>query len=125
MRMIDPSVALIKESDPFKKIERVGRTCYKSEDKITEDSARKFYKGLVKRQHTAMVEHATFVFEVDYETYHYLFGHQFLNYTRNYEDFRFLLPWLLYNKMDWLRLKSDFLCSLPPEDSFPHIPNNP
>ena len=91
MKIIDPSVALIKESDPFKKIERVGRTCYKSEDKITEDSARKFYKGLVKRQHTAMVEHATFVFEVDYETYHYLFGHQFLNYTRNYEDFRFLI----------------------------------
>lgn len=89
MKMINPSVALIKESDPFKKIERVGRTCYKSEDMITEDSAKKFYSGLVKRQHTAMVEHATFVFQVDAETYCYLYGHKFLNYTMN-ED-RFLI----------------------------------
>lgn len=64
MKMIDPSVTQIKESNPFKKIERVGRTCYKSEDKITEGSARKFYKGLVSRKHTAMVEHATFLFKV-------------------------------------------------------------
>lgn len=89
MRMINPSVALIKESDPFKKIERVGRTCYKSEDMITEDSAKKFYSGLVKRQHTAMVEHATFVFEVDSFAFCELHGHKFLNYTVN-ED-RFLI----------------------------------
>ena len=81
MRMINPSVALIKESDPFKKIERVGRTCYKSEDMITPDSAKKFYNGLVKRQHTAMVEHATFVFEVDDQAFCELWGHKFLNYT--------------------------------------------
>lgn len=91
MRMINPSVALIKESDPFKKIERVGRTCYKSEDMITEDSAKKFYSGLVKRHHTAMVEHATFVFEVDAETYCYLHGHKFLNYTYNDPENRFLI----------------------------------
>lgn len=42
---------------PYQFIERVGRTCYKSEDKITEDSAVKFVKGLVSRGHTAMVEH--------------------------------------------------------------------
>lgn len=87
MKMTNPSVALIKESDPFKKIERVGRTCYKSEDMITEDSAKKFYNGLVKRQHTAMVEHATFVFQVDAETYCYLYGHKFLNYTMNGDRF--------------------------------------
>lgn len=81
MRTINPSVALIQESDPFKKIERVGRTCYKSESMISEDSAKKFYNGLVKRQHTAMVEHATFVFEVDDYAYCVLRGHPFLNYT--------------------------------------------
>lgn len=42
---------------PYQFIERVGRTCYKSEDKITEDSAVKFVKGLVSRGHTAMIEH--------------------------------------------------------------------
>lgn len=42
---------------PYQFIERIGRTCYKSEDKITEDSAVKFVKGLVSRGHTAMIEH--------------------------------------------------------------------
>lgn len=91
MQMINPSVALIEESDPFKKIERVGRTCYKSEDMITGDSAKKFYNGLVKRQHTAMVEHTTFVFEVDSETYFKLHGYKFLNYSINEESERFLI----------------------------------
>ena len=84
MQLIKPSVVQIKESDPFKKIERVGRTCYKSEDKITEDSARKFYRGLVNRQHTAMVEHATFVFQIhDGRVYFDLASHAnpFLHYT--------------------------------------------
>ncbi len=39
-------------------IERAGRTCYKSEDKITEESAPKFVRMLHKRGHHAMLEHA-------------------------------------------------------------------
>lgn len=39
-------------------IERVGRTCYKSEDKITPDSAVAFVKQMVQRGHWAMLEHA-------------------------------------------------------------------
>ena len=41
----------------LKQIEKVGRTCYKSEDKITDDSAVNFVKGLIKRGHEAMIEH--------------------------------------------------------------------
>ena len=37
-------------------IERAGRTCYKSEAKITEDSASQFVKNLIKRGHYAMIE---------------------------------------------------------------------
>jgi len=37
-------------------IEKVGRTCYKSEDKITEESATKFVAALVRRCHLAMIE---------------------------------------------------------------------
>lgn len=81
MRMIDPSVSMITEKDPFKKIEKVGRTCYKSEDKITEDSARKFYKSLVNRKHTAMVEHVTFVFQTNQFVWERLLGCKYLNYT--------------------------------------------
>lgn len=42
-----------------KKIELAGRTCYKSEDKITEESAFKFVERLENNGHTAMLEHGT------------------------------------------------------------------
>lgn len=62
MQLIEPSVSLITEKDPFKKIELAGRTCYKSEDKITETSAVPFVSRLIKAGHLAMVEHAIFYF---------------------------------------------------------------
>lgn len=59
VQVIKPSVAYMDSNhtnyDIF--IESVGRTCYKSEDKITEGSAIKFVRALVKRQHLAMLEH--------------------------------------------------------------------
>jgi len=42
----------------LKRIERSGRNCYKSEDKITEDSSKLFVETLIKRGHEAMIEHA-------------------------------------------------------------------
>ena len=69
MQLIKPSVELIKEENPFKKIEMAARTCYKSEKNITEDSAIAFYQRLVDRQHTAMLEHAAFIFVVPKRVY--------------------------------------------------------
>lgn len=43
----------------FKHIERVGRVCYKSEDKITKDSAKTFVDRLIASEHYAMLEHGT------------------------------------------------------------------
>lgn len=43
----------------YKQIEKVGRTCYKSEDKITEDSAKGFVERMIKSGHGAMLEHGT------------------------------------------------------------------
>ena len=40
-------------------IEKVGRTCYKSEHLITEDSAEGFVRRLIQRGHEAMIEHAS------------------------------------------------------------------
>lgn len=68
MKIIKPYVEVIKESDPFKLIEKIGRTCYKSEDKITEDSCYKFVANMIKREHYAMLEHARYTFEVDNRT---------------------------------------------------------
>ena len=64
MKMIDPSVTQITETNPFKKIELVGRTCYKSNSAMTEETGRKFFNQLVSRSHFAMLEHATFVFMI-------------------------------------------------------------
>mgnify|MGYP002860700329 CR=1 FL=1 len=44
--------------DELQLIEKAGRTCYKSEDKITEESAKVFVAGLIKRHHEAMLEHS-------------------------------------------------------------------
>lgn len=43
----------------YRQIEIAGRTCYKSEDKITQDSAKKFVERMVKSGHGAMLEHGT------------------------------------------------------------------
>lgn len=48
----------------LRNMELVGRTCYKSEDKITDDSAERFVKMLMKRGHEAMLEHARISFAV-------------------------------------------------------------
>lgn len=43
----------------YQHIERCGRTCYRSSDKITEDSAKPFVERMIKSNHTAMLEHGT------------------------------------------------------------------
>lgn len=57
MNITLPSVQIINEKDMFKKIELAGRVCYKSEDKITSDSAEKFFYNLLKRKHYSVLEH--------------------------------------------------------------------
>lgn len=63
MKLIKPSF-LIKEQEPgllgiYRQIEYSGRICYKSHDKITEDSAKPFVDRMVKAGHWAMLEHGT------------------------------------------------------------------
>lgn len=41
----------------LRKIERAGRTCYKSEDKITDESARQFVASMIKSGHHSTIEH--------------------------------------------------------------------
>jgi thymidylate synthase (FAD) len=96
MNFIEPEVVMINEKDPYKKIEIAGRTCYKSEDKITKTSAKKFVKALINRKHTAMLEHQYFVFKIDDSMFaeqyiNLLKGYKYLNVTRfveymNYND---------------------------------------
>lgn len=64
MRLIKPYSEIWEQlaglEGVYKQIERAGRVCYKSEDKITEDSAKPFVDNrLIKSGHYAMLEHGT------------------------------------------------------------------
>ena len=63
MRLIKPSFEILDQQcgleGIYKQIEIAGRTCYKSEDKITEDSAKEFVDRMIKSGHGAMLEHGT------------------------------------------------------------------
>ena len=56
--IVEAAVEIIKEQDPLKRIELAGRTCYKSEDRITKDSAERFVSNLIRMNHTSVLEHA-------------------------------------------------------------------
>jgi len=61
VRVINASyevLALPDGMESLKFIERIGRTCYKSEEKITENSAMNFVKLLVDSGHHSVIEHA-------------------------------------------------------------------
>ena len=63
MKLIDPSYTILEQQEGlagiYKQIELAGRTCYKSEDKITDDSAEAFVQRMIDSGHTAMLEHGT------------------------------------------------------------------
>lgn len=63
MRIIKPSFEIWDQEEGlegiYKQIERAGRVCYKSEDKITENSAKEFVDRMIKSGHGAMLEHGT------------------------------------------------------------------
>lgn len=68
MKLIKPSFEIWEQpaglEGVYKQIEKVGRVCYKSEDKITEDSAKPFVDRMIKSGHGAMLEHGTVYLKV-------------------------------------------------------------
>lgn len=63
MKLIKASYEILEQPSGlegiYKMIEIAGRTCYKSEDKITEDSAKEFVQRMIDSGHGAMLEHGT------------------------------------------------------------------
>lgn len=106
----------INGEDILRKIERCGRVCYKSEDKIEEGSAEKFVADLIKRGHEAVLEHAsiTVKFVVDRGVSHELVRHRLASYCQestrycNYskdefgKEITFIIPeYLEYKSKAW------------------------
>lgn len=76
----DPEVA----KGIMQKIERIGRSCYVSEEAITDDSHKGFIHRLIARQHEAMLEHAslTVKFTVDRGVSHEIVRHRMASYAQ-------------------------------------------
>ena len=100
MKIIGPSFEILDSIDGesiLQKIERAGRTCYKSEGRITADSAAGFVRRVVNSGHHSVIEHCsiTVKFICDRGVSHELVRHRLASYSQestryaNYSKDRF------------------------------------
>lgn len=87
MKTIKPSFEILTEingMEILKSVEKAGRVCYKSEDKITENSALKFVENIIKRGHEAVIEHynITVKFICDRGVSHEIVRHRIASYAQ-------------------------------------------
>lgn len=84
MKLIEPSFSILEQTPGiegmYKHIELAGRTCYKSENRITEDSAKGFVDRMIKSGHGAMLEHGTVYLKVPKTDTAYVVG---MKYEKN------------------------------------------
>lgn len=85
MKLMKPSFEILQITEnPLELIEKAGRTCYKSEDKITPESATKFVKNITKIGHHSVIEHAvvTVVIVCDRGVTHEIVRHRLASYSQ-------------------------------------------
>lgn len=87
MKLIKPKAELFLQQPGlegvYKQIELAGRTCYKSTDKITEDSAKPFVDRMINSNHLAMLEHGTVYLALPMETIFPICENIWWKYTQN------------------------------------------
>lgn len=87
MKIIEPYVELESEingEEILKKIEKIGRVCYKSEDRITDESAKRFVESLLKRGHESVIEHVSLSVRIvcDRGVTHEIVRHRVASYSQ-------------------------------------------
>ncbi len=87
MKVIKPYIEILTEINGpqlLKNIEKAGRVCYKSEDKITDDSAVNFVKNILKRGHEAVIEHQSITVKIvcDRGVTHEIVRHRIASYCQ-------------------------------------------
>jgi len=87
IEVIEPSVEIYPDkygTDILRAIEFAGRTCYKSEERITEDSAEKFVRAILKRGHLSVIEHEKLTARVicDRGVTHEIVRHRIASYSQ-------------------------------------------
>lgn len=105
MKLIESKVEVIEQlpglEGVYKQIELAGRTCYKSEDKITEDSAKAFVDRMIGSKHGAMLEHGTVYLSVPKEETEIVGFHGWCQYSKVCSDLVMEEPcnWLITTNM--------------------------
>ena len=100
MKIINASYRIetpIDGAEILKRIEKAGRTCYKSEDRITDESAKSFVRMLIERGHESVLEHESITvrFVCDRGISHEIIRHRLASYSQestrycNYGNDRF------------------------------------
>ncbi len=87
MRILAPSSEILTPLDEdaiLKHLELCGRVCYKSENRITPESAENFVRGIIARKHEAVLEHFSFSvrFIVDRGVSHEIVRHRLASYCQ-------------------------------------------
>lgn len=87
MILVKPEIEIIdmpEYAEVLKKIEKIGRVCYKSEDRISEDSAEKFIAGIIKRGHESVIEHESVSLRIicDRGVTHEIVRHRVASYSQ-------------------------------------------
>jgi len=87
MRIITPGFEFVQKPDGeqiLRNLEYIGRVCYKSEDKITSDSAAKFVGILIKNGHESVIEHEKITVKItcDRGISHEIVRHRLASYSQ-------------------------------------------
>ena len=87
MKIVEPIAVIeseINQNQAMEIIERAGRVCYKSEEKISKGSSEKFIKGIIKRGHESVIEHCsiTVKFICDRGVSHEIVRHRIARYSQ-------------------------------------------
>lgn len=127
MRIIKPTVELLSITpDAEKLIEKAGRTCYKSEDKITDDSAEKFCKMIQTRDHMSVLEHASATFRIttDRGVTHEIVRHRIAAYSQEstrYCNYSSDKKGMIFVEPEWILNNEDLHTQLVYAGQFPRI----
>jgi len=88
MKIISPKIEILDKingDEILKKLEFAGRTCYKSEDKITSNSSKEFIKKAISLGHLSLIEHEKLTFKVvcDRGVTHEIVRHRLASYSQS------------------------------------------
>ena len=87
MITIQPEIEILSTEsyeDMLRRIEKIGRVCYKSEERIGEGTAEKFIAGIIKRGHESVIEHGSITVKVtcDRGVTHEIVRHRIASYSQ-------------------------------------------